>query len=76
MIENPPTIFLIRPHRGSWECFATPGVQPYFMEANGAEKAIRYAKRRTAHRHGEIRVVDAEGDVLETLRFDERTRRL
>jgi len=29
-VQQPQTIIEIRPHRGGWQCFAGPGVQPYW----------------------------------------------
>ena len=57
------TIFEIRPHRGGWQCFEAPGVQPYFTEGDAKQQAIDYAKRRTAHRHGKIRVFNPAGEA-------------
>ena len=70
-----PTIFLIRPHRGGWQCYEAEGVQPYFVENDAKRSAIDYAKNRTAHRFGEIRVLNAAGDVEESIAFDERAHR-
>jgi hypothetical protein len=58
-----PTIFLIRPHRGGWQFFEAPGVLPYWRGEKAKERAISYARNcRTAHRHGEIRVLNAAGE--------------
>jgi hypothetical protein len=59
MHPQPATIFVIRPHRGGWQCYEAPGVQPYWTEESAKENAIGYAKGRLAHRHGEIRVLNA-----------------
>ena len=68
-----PTIFLIRPYRGGWQCFEAPGVQPYWCGAKAKEHAISYARNcRTANRHGEIRVLNAAGEIGESIAFDER----
>ncbi len=72
---NEPTIFLIRPYRGRWQCFEAPGVQPYFVGAIAKENAIGYAHAGTAHRHGETRIVDPAGEVERTIPFDQRTQR-
>ena len=70
-------MFEIRPHRsGGWQSFEGPGVQPYWTEKNARQNAIDYAKGRTAHRVGEIRVYDAAGELAETIAFDERAPRL
>ena len=65
-------IFEIRPHRGGWQCFEAPGVAPYFTEGDAKQSAISYAKGRTAHRYGEIRVFNAAGELEQTISFDER----
>lgn len=70
------TIFEIRPHRGGWQCFEAPGVQPYFVHPNAKQLAIDYALCRTAHRVGEVRVFNAAGAIEETIPFDQRTRKL
>ncbi len=67
-----PTVFLIRPHRGGWQCCEAEGVQPYFTDQDPKQSAIDYATGRLAHRQGEIRVVDQDGIVIETIAFDER----
>ena len=53
------TIIEIRPHRGGWQAFEAPGVQPYYTGANAKEYAISYARGRTAMRRGEIRVLNS-----------------
>lgn len=68
-----PTIFLIRPFRGGWECFEAPGIQPYWVGPKAKEHAVHYARNcRTAQRHGEIRVLNAAGDTENVIVFDER----
>ena len=69
------TIFEIRPHRGGWQCFEAPGVAPYFTEGDAKQSAISYAKGRTAHRHGEIRLFNAVGELEQAIPFDERSAR-
>jgi hypothetical protein len=68
------SIFVIRPHRGGWQCFEAPGVQPYFIGADAKRQAIDYARNRTAHRVGEIRIMNARGDLEETISYDGRRR--
>lgn len=68
----PHTTFIIRPHRGGWQCSEGCGVQPYFVGENARAKANSYAQSRTAHRAGEIRVLDAAGELPETISYDER----
>ena len=62
------TIIEIREHFGGWKVFAEQGIEPYFTER---EQAIHYAASRTALRRGEIRIVSAQGEVEETIPFDE-----
>ena len=69
------TIFEIRPHRGGWQCSEAPGVAPYFTEGDAKRSAISYAKGRTAHRHGEIRVLNAAGELEQLIPFDNRGER-
>lgn len=69
------TIFEIRPDPGGWQCFEAPGVQPWFKEKNAKQQAIDYARGRTAHRHGEIRVFNAAGELEQAIPFDERAER-
>ncbi len=70
------TIFTIRPHRGGWQCLEAPGVEPYFVGKDAKRSAIEYAQGRTAHRIGEIRVINAAGALQVTIAFDERARRI
>ena len=67
------TVFEIRPHRGGWQCFEAPGVAPYFVHPDAQQLAISYAKGRTAHRHGEIRVFNAAAEIEQVIPFDGRT---
>jgi hypothetical protein len=64
------TILEIRPHRGGWQCFEAPGVQPYYTGPNAKENAIGYAQGRTAMRTGEIRIYDSAGQLEQTIPFD------
>ncbi len=73
MSESEPTIFKIKPRRRGWQCFAAPGVAPYFTESDARQRAIRYARGRTAGRAGEIRVFDAAGKLEQVIAFDERS---
>jgi hypothetical protein len=68
-----PKIFLIRPHRGGWQCFEAPGVQPYWVGPKAKEHAISYTLNcRTANRYGEVRVLNAAGEIVQTIAFDKR----
>jgi hypothetical protein len=64
------TIIEIRPHFGGWKVFEGNGIEPYFSER---EQAIHYAESRTALRRGEIRILNALGQIEETIVFDERS---
>ena len=70
------TIFVIRPHRRGWQCLEAAGVQPYFTERDAKRQAIAYAQNRTAHRIGEIRIMNASGEVEETISYDGRRPRV
>jgi uncharacterized protein DUF2188 len=65
------TIIEIRSHFGGWKVFEAQGVEPYFSER---QQAIDYAESRTALRRGEIRIVNADGEIEETIPFDERSK--
>jgi hypothetical protein len=47
-------------------------VAPYFTENNAKQQAIDYARGRTAHRVGEIRVLSAAGELEQVIPFDSR----
>jgi hypothetical protein len=65
------TIIEIRPHFGGWKVFEAQGLEPYFSER---AQAIHYAESRTPLRRGEIRIVNALGEIEETIAFDERSK--
>ncbi len=80
-----PTIFLIQPIkcRGGcpqpqgWQFIEAPGVQPYWLGEKARQDAISYASGcRIANRHGEIRILNAAGEIEESIAFDERTNRI
>jgi hypothetical protein len=50
-----------------------PGVEPVFPEK---QRAIDYAETRACFRSGEIRVLDASGNLERTIAFDKADRRL
>ena len=62
-VQQPQTIIEIRPHRGGWQCFAGPGVQPYWTGEHAKEDAIGYATARAKFGRGEIRVLNRDGKV-------------
>jgi hypothetical protein len=81
-----PTIFLIRPYHGGWQCFVAPGVQPFWRGDNATENAIGYA-RNCPNRHGavtdaqqrpgfQIRILNAAGEIEESIALDERYNRM
>ena len=53
--------------------FEAPGVEPVFPEK---DQAIGYAETRACFRKGEIRVLDATGNIERTIAFDETDRGL
>ena len=53
----------------------TPSAQPHFAEGDAKQSAISYAKGRTAHRHGEIRVFNAAAELEQSIAFDNRAER-
>jgi hypothetical protein len=69
-------IIEVKPVRGGWKVFETPGVEPVFPGDRGRDQAIDYAKTRQGFSRGEIRVLNSAGDVVETIRFDEKEKTL
>jgi hypothetical protein len=70
------TIFEIRPHRGGWQCFETPGVARYWIGRDANAQALDYAKCRTTMRRGEIRILNATGEIEDTIRFDNKRQKV
>ena len=66
------TVIEIKPHRWGWKVFESPGVEPVFPEK---DHAIDYAESRACFRSGEIRILDAGGNVERTISFSEADRR-
>ena len=66
-VQSSTTIVEIRPFRGGWQCFEAPGVQPYWTGESAKEDAISYATARAKFGRGEIRVLNADGQL--TARF-------
>jgi len=56
------TIIEIRPHRWRWKAFEAPGVEPVFPNK---DQAVDYAQGRACFRSGEVRVLDAGGNVVQ-----------
>ena len=69
----PHTIIDIKPHRGGWKVFEAPGVEPVYREQ---QHALDYAEIRARMRKGEIRVLDAAGNVTKAIPFDDSARKL
>ena len=67
------TVLEIKPHRWGWKVFEAPGVEPVFLEK---AQAVNYAQNRASFRSGEIRILDSNGDVENTIPFNETDRRL
>lgn len=51
-----------------WKAFEAPGVEPVFGEK---DQAINYAQNRMYFRSGEVRILDASGNVERTIAFSE-----
>jgi len=69
----PTTVIEIKPH--SWGCkvFEAPGVEPVFPKKH---HAIDYAQTRACFRSGEIRILDASGNVERVILFNDSNRKL
>jgi len=67
------TVLEIKLHRWGWKVFEAPGVEPVFLQK---DQAINYAQNRASFRSGEIRILDSNGDVENTIPFNETDRRL
>ena len=67
------TVIEIRPHRWGWKVFEASGVEPVFPEKR---QAINYAEGRAWFRSGEIRILDASGNVERVIPFDDTNRKL
>jgi len=67
------TVIEIRSHRWGWKAFESPGVEPVFPKK---DQAIDYAQNRACFRSGEIRILDASGNVERIIQFSETDRRL
>ena len=67
------TIIEVAPHKWGWRVFEAPGVEPVFPEK---DQAIGYAETRAAFRKGEIRILDANGNIERTIAFDQTDRKL
>jgi hypothetical protein len=62
----------IKPHRGGWQVSEGRGVKPYYEDRRAA---LIYAEFRSRSRRGEIRILDAAGEVEATIPFDDSARK-
>ncbi len=67
LVLQSTTIIEIRPYRRGWQCCEGPGVQPYWTGESAKDDAIGYAKARMKFGRGEIRVLDENRNVVETI---------
>jgi hypothetical protein len=51
-----------------WKVFESPDVEPVFLEKR---QAIDYAQTRACFRSGEIRILDASGNIERTIAFND-----
>lgn len=66
------TVIDIKPYRGGWAVFEGEGVQPFYADQ---ADALSYAEFRARSRRGEIRILDAAGNVTKAIPFDDSKRR-
>lgn len=67
------TIIEIKPHPdGGWQVFAEPGVAPFWTGDGAKESAVEYAIEKCKKHRGEIRLINAEGEIEKTIPFDDR----
>ena len=69
-------IIEVKPARGGWKVFEIPGVEPVFVGPDSQRQAIDYARTRQGFSRGEIRVLNAAGEIVETICFDDSEKRL
>ena len=53
--------------QGGWEVFEADGVSQVFCGENGREDALSYARQQSGYAPTEIRVLDAEWNLVETI---------
>jgi hypothetical protein len=53
----------VRPHRGGWQVFEAPGVEPFYIGPNAKAFATDYAVGRLKFSPGEVRVLNPAGAV-------------
>ncbi len=65
-------IIQIKPYAGGgWQVFAEPGVAPFWKGHGAKESAVEYAMEKCKGHRGEIRLVNADGEIEETIPFDD-----
>ena len=62
-VQQSLTIIQIRPYWNGWQCFESPGVQPYWTGATAKEDAIVHARARARFGRSEIRVLSKNGTL-------------
>ncbi len=67
------TVIEVKPHPWGWKVFEMPGVEPVFTDQGSA---IGYATQRGGFSAIEVRVMDATGNVTQTIPADGTGRRL
>jgi hypothetical protein len=67
------TVLEIKPCRRGWKVFEAPGVEPVFETK---DQAVGYAETRACFRSGEIRFLDAHGNIEDAIPFNEADRRM
>ena len=65
-------IIKVKPYPGGgWQVFAEPGVAPFWTGNRAKESAVEYAMEKCKKHRGEIRLVNENGEVEETIPFDD-----
>ena len=64
-----PTILVVQPSKGGWQCVETLGVEEFWADGGSKELAVAYAKSRAQKGFGEILVFDTARDLEDTIPF-------
>ncbi len=65
-------IIEIKPYGGGgWQVFAEPGVAPFWTGDKAKESVVEYAMEKCKRHRGEIRLVNADGEIEATIPFDD-----
>jgi hypothetical protein len=65
-------IIEIKPYAGGgWQVFAEPGTAPFWTGDGAKESAVEYAMEKCQRHRGEIRLVNADGEIEKTIPFDD-----